>query len=735
MKHTFYFDHIDCANCAAKIERALQKEEVFKEVSINFMLKKIEIVTEENESSTKAYVEQIAKKIENEVIILSHEKHEHKDEHKDEHKHEHEHEHNMENGCSCGGNHDKCKGNHASLHQNYIAVKEKYFSHNKMVLIRIMTSLVLLLICRQIDFLPLYIATYLLIGYDVLLKAARNLTKGKVFDENFLMALATVAAFFIQEYPEAIAVMLFYQIGEYFQYRAVDSSRKAIVELMDIRPEFARVIGDKDEKVSPQDVKINQIIEVRPGEKVPLDGVVIKGNSYLDTAMLTGESIPQNIKEGMPILSGSINTDSVIQIRVTKDFGESTVSKIVELIENASSKKSVAESLITKFAAVYTPLVVIMAILVAVIPSLLTGDWNQWLYNSISFLVISCPCALVVSIPLSFFGGIGAASKKGILVKGANYLEKLNEIDTVVLDKTGTITEGQFGVSHLLPAEGYTEKELLTYGGKIEVYSNHPIAKSIVAHIGGIEKTEVKDYKEVAGYGLIATLEGKKVLAGNFKHMMQNNIEVEEVQEIGTPIYVAVDEKYLGCIIVADKIKKDSKEAITHMKLQGIKEVIMLTGDKKEVAEAIGKEVGVDKVYAQLLPQDKVMRVEELIKQGKKVAFIGDGINDAPVLARADLGIAMGGVGSDAAVEASDMVLMTDELSCINKALEIAKKTKTIVTQNIVLAIGIKLLVMVLALMSIANMWMAVFADVGVSLLAVLNATRILIDSKKDARS
>ena len=527
--------------------------------------------------------------------------------------------------------------------------------------------------------------------------------------------------------------MLFYKIGEYMQGKAVGYSRKEIAKAMDIRPDFARVIRNgKAQIVRPQAVKVGDILEIRVGEKLPLDGVIIEGNSLLDTSMLTGEAVPVPVSVDSEVLSGSINKEGVLKVKVTTSFKNSTVSKILELIENATSKKSKSENFITKFARWYTPIVVGLAVFTAIVPSLVTGNWQHWIYSSIIFLVISCPCAVVVSVPLGFFAGLGASAHKGVLIKGSNYLEELNTVDTIVLDKTGTITKGKFGITHII--EETSDKEtILQYAAMLEQSSNHPIARSIVEAYKAqgnesLEKLqEVTELKEVSGEGMTAFLGEDLILAGNEKLMARYEVSLPKVEYIGSYIYVAKNKEALGCIVVADQIKEDSKVAIEKLKAQGIKKVVMLTGDKKEIAHEVAKNVGIDQVYAELLPQDKVERLEEVLKTAQgKVAFVGDGINDAPVLARADIGIAMGGVGSDAAIEAADVVLMTDELSSISEVLGVAKRTRKIVSQNIIFAIGIKILVMILSLFGIANMWLAIFADVGVSLLAVMNSIRVL---------
>lgn len=578
----------------------------------------------------------------------------------------------------------------------------------------------------------LFFISYIIVGGDVVLRAIKNILRGKVFDENFLMAIATIGAFFIGEFPEGVAVMLFYQVGELFQSYAVGKSRKSIAGLMDIRPDYANVKKDNDiVKVDPDEVLIGDIIVIKAGEKIPLDGKVIDGSSMIDTSALTGESVPREVGIGDDILSGCINLNGVITAEVTKEYGESTVSKILDLVENASSKKSKSEQFITKFARYYTPIVVIIAAILAFIPPILIKEasFSDWIYRSLSFLVVSCPCALVISIPLSFFGGIGGASKKGILVKGSNYLEALAEAEIVVFDKTGTLTKGVFNVQEIHP-EGVTKEELLELTAYAESYSNHPISLSLRRSYGkNIENGRITDVEEISGHGVIATVDGKKVMAGNVKLMKKMNISYYDGELIGTVVHVAIEETYAGYIVIADEVKADSAQAIKALKEARIKQTVMLTGDNKNVADKVAKDLGLDKVYSELLPGDKVDKLEELfsLKTTKgKLAFVGDGINDAPVLARADIGIAMGGLGSDAAIEAADIVIMTDEPSKIATAIKISKKTLKIAHQNMIFAIGIKIIVLILSAIGLASMWAAVFADVGVTILAILNSFRAL---------
>lgn len=605
--------------------------------------------------------------------------------------------------------------------------------------IKIIISFIFYILALVIKFpaewmkLTVFIISYLIIGFEILKKAVRNIFRGKVIDENFLMAIATIGAFAIGEYSEAVAVMLFYQVGELFQDYAVDKSRKSIATLMDIRPDYANIENNGNiEKVDPDDVKIGQIIIVKPGEKVPLDGIVVEGTSNSDTMALTGESVPRKVKENDEVLSGCINKDGLLKLKVTKEFGESTVSKILDLVENASNKKSKSENFITKFAKYYTPIVVILAVILAIVPPLIlkdSGTFTDWLYRALSFLVVSCPCALVISIPLSFFGGIGGASKLGILVKGSNYLEAISKAETVVFDKTGTLTEGVFEVQKI-ETKDISKDELLKIVAHAERYSTHPIAESIKkSYKDMIDDNLINDVQELSGRGIKAIIDGKNVLVGNEKMMSENQIEFEKCEDIGTILYVAINNKYIGYILIADRIKEDSVKTIKELKAMNVKQTIMLTGDKKEVGEDVAKKIGIDKAYTELLPDGKVKQVEQLIQkksENGKVVFAGDGINDAPVLAMADIGIAMGGVGSDAAIEAADIVIMTDEPSKIGKVIKLSKKTMRIVNENIVFAIFVKIAVLILTAFGLSTMWEAVFADVGVSIIAIINSLRML---------
>ena len=604
--------------------------------------------------------------------------------------------------------------------------------------IKIIAALVLFLVALLIKFNNewinniIFIIAYIIVGLEILKKAIRNIKRGKIFDENFLMSVATLGAFGIGEFPEAVAVMLFYQIGELFQSYAVDKSRKSIASLMDIRPDFANVERNGIiQKIEPDDVKVGEIVIIKPGEKVPLDGDVIEGKTTLDTKALTGESLPKEITEGEEVLSGCINLNGVIKIRVKKEFGESTVSKILDLVENASSKKSKSENFITKFAQYYTPTVVLVALFLALLPPLIIKDatFSEWVYRALSFLVVSCPCALVISIPLSFFGGIGGASKMGILIKGSNYLEAIANTEIVVFDKTGTLTEGVFEVQKV-EAIDITKEELLKIAAYVENYSNHPISLSIKkAYNEEIDEKQIIKTQELSGLGISAKIGKQDVLVGNEKLMNKEQINFTKCDDIGTILYVAIDKKFAGYILIADKIKEDSVKAIKELKKNNVKKTVMLTGDRREVGENVGKTLGIDKVYSELLPDGKVEKLESLLNEKSekgKLVFVGDGINDAPVLALADIGIAMGGLGSDAAIEAADVIIMTDEPSKIVKAIHLSKKTMKIVKENIVFAIFIKLLVLALSAFGLSTMWEAVFADVGVSVIAIINALRVL---------
>lgn len=613
----------------------------------------------------------------------------------------------------------------------------------KKVLIRIIIAAVMVVVFHFIPVenpylrLALYMVPYFIIGYDILKKAVLGIAHGEVFDENFLMAVATVGAIILGDYVEGVAVMLFYQVGEFFQSYAVGKSRKNISQLMDIRPDYANIeVDGKLEQVDPDEVAIGTIITVQPGEKVPLDGIVIDGSASLNTSALTGESLPREVKEGDEVISGCVDMSGVLRIRTTKEFGESTVSKILELVENSSMKKSRSENFITRFARYYTPVVCYGALALALLPpviNLLLGhpaNWSQWVIRALTTLVISCPCALVISIPLSFFGGIGGASAKGILIKGSVYLEALAQTRYVVCDKTGTLTKGVFEVTHTEPAEGFSKEELLELAAYAECYSNHPISKSLKEAYGReIDQSRVSDVEEISGHGVQACIDSRSVAAGNGKLMKQLGIAYDQPQKIGTEVHVAVDGRYAGYILISDVVKPEAKRAVSGLKAAGVKQVVMLTGDAKTVAEAVAAELGIDVVKSELLPADKVSEVENLLAakgEKEKLAFVGDGINDAPVLSRADLGIAMGALGSDAAIEAADIVLMDDDPVKIATAMNISRKTLRIVHQNIVFALAVKIACLALGAVGFVNMWWAIFADVGVMIIAVLNAMRAL---------
>lgn len=608
----------------------------------------------------------------------------------------------------------------------------------KKVLIRIALSTVLLIACVVIEHiiepkwyiaLPLFLIPYFVIGYDVLLKSARNIAHGQVFDENFLMAVATIGALATGEYPEAVFVMLFYQVGEFFQSWAVGKSRKSISALMDIRPDYANLIKDGETtEVDPYDVMIDDIILIKPGEKIPLDGEIIEGSTSIDTAALTGEALPKDATVGDKVVSGCVNLNGLIKVRVTSEFGESTVNKILELIEDSSSNKAASEDFITKFARYYTPIVVISAVLLAFIPPIFVGNILMWIQRALTFLVISCPCALVISIPLSFFGGIGGASRKGILIKGSCYLENLSKAEIAVFDKTGTLTEGSFNVTAVHPVN-ISEEELLKYCAYAESYSTHPIAISVKSYYGKeIDLGLIENVEEIAGHGIKATIDGHEVLAGNKKLCDMFGITPEPCEKIGTILHICIDRKYAGHIIISDSIKKNSAQMIKDLKANGVK-TVMLTGDRDEVGKDVANTLGLDEAHTELLPADKVQIVEKLFNEKSKngkLIFSGDGINDAPVLARADIGIAMGGIGSDASIEAADVVIMDDDIGKIGEAVKISKRTLKIVKENIVFALGIKISFLLLGAFGFTTMWMAVFADVGVSVIAILNSMRTL---------
>ena len=695
-RKVLYLKGLDCANCAAKVEKHVNSMEGVTAATVDFVSKKLMIEAPNSNTLRKIVSEATVSipKIEPDIEVV--------------------------------------------IEQNSSADEGEESSGIKKMIYRLAAGFILGAIALIGDLgtaveLPLFIISYLLVGGDILLKAGKNIIRGQVFDENFLMSIATIGAFAITKYPEGIAVMLFFQVGELFQSIAVNRSRKSISDLMDIRPEFATLkIGTETKRVAPEAVNVGDIILVKPGEKIPLDGLILEGHSMVDTSALTGESVPREVEAGNEVLSGFMNTNGVLTIQVTKVYGESTVAKILDLVQNASSRKAATEKFITRFARYYTPVVVVIAALLAVVPPLVIegATFSDWVYRALVFLVISCPCALVVSIPLGFFGGIGGASKNGILVKGSNYLEALNNVKYVVFDKTGTLTKGVFKVTGIEPKGGMTEETLLEYAALAESYSNHPIAQSILAAYGKeVNKERIGQYDEIAGHGIKIEVDGKKVFAGNKKLMKKEAISFTEEDVIGTMVHLAVNGLYAGYIVIADEVKQDSQKAIEGLKALGIKKTVMLTGDAKKVGEAVGHKLGLDEVRSELLPHEKVEQVEWLDSQkqkDEKLIFVGDGINDTPVLARADIGIAMGGLGSDAAIEAADVVIMTDEPSKIVTAIKIAKRTRGIVWQNIIFSLSTKGIVLILGAFGLATMWEAIISDVGVTLLAVLNAMRAL---------
>ncbi|EGT4143098.1 cadmium-translocating P-type ATPase [Clostridium perfringens] len=727
-----YLDGLNCANCAGKIEDKVNKLTDVDEAVLNFSTKLLLITPKEgvSEEELEEKVEKIVLDLEPDVKVLKDknkmkssvnifndrccgEGKSHKHNNGESHSHSHEHGHSHSHGGNSG-----------------IEKKE---------LFRLGIALTLFIIGMIVNLDKMYEfiifgVAYIIAGGEVLLRAFKNILRGQVFDENFLMAIATIGAFAIGEFPEGVAVMLFYEVGEMFQDYAVNKSRKSISDLMNIRPDFANLIdlNGEEKRVSPESVNVGSIIVVRAGEKVPLDGVVLSGEATLDVSALTGESLPKEVEAKDDVLAGSINKSGLLKIKVTKSFGESTVSKILDLVENAGNKKSPTEKFITKFARYYTPVVVFSALALAIIPPLvISGEsFSPWISRALIFLVVSCPCALVVSIPLGYFAGIGLASKNGILIKGSNYLEALNNVESIVFDKTGTLTKGTFKVRKSESTSKLTNEELLKLGAYTEYYSNHPIAKSIVSEFNEeINKDLISNYEEISGKGIKVDIDGETFLAGNSKLMDMFNIKITPIHEIGTVVYLANENSELGYIVISDEIKEDSKEAIRGLKEIGVKQTIMLTGDNEKVGDSVAKELGLDKAYCSLLPQNKVEKLEQIFEdksKGKKVAFVGDGINDAPVLARADIGIAMGGVGSDAAIEAADVVIMDDKPSKIIKAIKIAKKTNKIVWQNIIFALGVKIIILIFGALGMANMWEAVFGDVGVTLIAVINSSRIL---------
>lgn len=741
---------LDCANCAMKIENSIEKIEGISSCSVSYANETLSL---EFDSTREAEIMDAARKkvkqLEPHIKFIEQGKgnsnsrngeadskshnHDHSDSnHQHSHDHSHEHKHNHEHGEGKSHNHDHAEDDgHGHSHDH------GENSVRTMIIRLIASSAIgaaaILLSLNSTVELMLFIVAYLIIGGDIVLRAVKNIIRGQVFDEYFLMSIATIGAFAIGEYPEGVAVMLFYQVGELFQSIAVNRSRKSISSLLDLRPDFANIkINNEIKRVSPEEVKVGDMIVIRPGERVPLDGKVADGNSSMDTSALTGESVPREVAVGDEILSGFINKNGVLTVEVTKEFGDSTVAKILDLVENASSKKAETEKFITKFARYYTPVVVIVALLLATIPPLLISGatFSDWLYRALVFLVISCPCALVISIPLGFFGGIGASSKNGVLIKGSNYLEGLNDVKYVVFDKTGTLTKGSFKVNNIIATGQWVQEDILKYAAYAEIHSTHPIAQSIREAYGQqLDEQLISNYDEISGHGISVNFDSNEVLVGNTKLMKLKQITFSEPKEVGTIVHIAVNAQYAGYIVIADEVKEDASKAIHLLKKLGVKKIVMLTGDNKAVGEDVARKLGVDEVHAELLPQHKVEELEKLdAAKGpkEKIIFVGDGINDTPVLAQADIGVAMGGLGSDAAIEAADVVIMTDEPSKLASAMQIAKSTRRIVWQNIIFALGVKAVFLIFGAFGIATMWEAVIGDVGVSLVAVLNAMRVL---------
>ena len=718
---------LDCANCANKIEERVNRLSGVEEATLNFSTSRLTLLINDPQLKLEVIeeIKKIVEQLEPDVTVIENNSGEVLN----------------QNQCcqgDCSRHDEQHLHKHASSHEHIVRELKviEILKEQKNLLLGFVIFLIAVLFpLQQRVEIVLYLMSYLLIGGNVIGAFWRHIKRGEIFDENFLMTVATVGAFCIGEYPEAIAVMLFYEIGELFQSYAVNRSRHSITSLLDIRADHANLVTESSvEEVNPEVVSVGDYIIIKPGERVPLDGEIVEGQCYLDTSALTGESVPRLVSVGDPILSGCINTNALVKVRVTKVAGESTVARILELVENASSKKAQTERFITRFARVYTPIVVLLAILIAIIPPFVfQASFSIWLYRALSFLVVSCPCALVVSIPLGFFAGLGGASKQGVLIKGGNYLEALTHADTVVFDKTGTLTKGVFKVVETHPVN-MTEDAFIKLAAYAESQSNHPIAKSIVEAYGhSIDETVISNYEEVAGKGIKAVVNEQQILIGNATLMKESSLEVLSVSATGTIIHMAVDQVYVGYIVIADEIKETSKEAISKLKQQGVSQVIMLTGDQGRIAKQVAEELGVDRVYAELLPYQKVEHVEQLLanqSKNKSLVFVGDGMNDAPVLARADVGVAMGAIGSDAAIEAADVVLMEDDPMALVKAIDQAKQTKFILYQNIIFALGVKILVMILIAFGLATMWSAVFADVGVTVLAVINSTRALKSKK-----
>ncbi|KEO77200.1 cadmium-translocating P-type ATPase [Paenibacillus polymyxa] len=764
-RHEWILEGLDCANCALKIENGVSKIEGVMDCSVNFVTKTLTMTTSSDQKEevfrqTERKVHRLEPHVR--MVVKSARGHLHED----SRSHAGAVQSDSVEDCACGHEHNDEGEGHTHEHHNHHAEHkhgESTHAHShshgddshaghthdhgtdgmrrmiaRLAIGAVVAAVAWWLPVEGVGKLALFLLAYIIVGGDVVLQAARSLVRGMAFDEYFLMTLATVGAFAIGEYPEGVAVMFFYQIGELFQGVAVNRSRKSISDLMDIRPDYANLkTAESVRRVSPEDVRIGDLIVIKPGEKIPLDGKVVDGKSHVDTSALTGESVPRTVEPGSSVLSGFINTNGLLTVEVSKEFSESAVSKILELVQNASAKKAPTEKFITKFSRYYTPVVVIVALLLAVVPPLVVpgAQFADWVYRALVFLVISCPCALVVSIPLGFFGGIGAASRSGILIKGGNYLEALNHVKYAVFDKTGTLTKGVFRVTGIYPAGDFTNETLLETAALAELHSTHPIAASLRESYGKDFRAErVQQYSEISGHGIQAQIDGRLVSAGNAKLMEREHVAFNVAQQAGTldegtVVHVAVDGTYAGCILISDEVKEDAAQTVTSLKKLGVVKTIMLTGDNRTVAEAVGRQLGLDEVRAELLPQHKAEAIEQLSaskKTSDKILFVGDGINDTPVLALADVGVAMGGLGSDAAIEAADIVIMNDEPSRLVTAIYIAKRTRRIVWQNIIFALGVKVVFLTLGAFGIATMWEAVFSDVGVTLLAVLNVMRVL---------
>lgn len=725
MEYSYYLEGLGCANCAAKMEGAIRKHKDIKTANVIYVKKKLIVETsEEMTEELFSEIEKIITGIEGQVKVLPFEDWKRGKEAEEHHHHEHD------ENCFCKGHHheDNHEHRHGHFHGGYGSGNGEDFGRMAGGVVLFVAALLLeaFKIAPMQVYVPCYVVSYVFVGYDVLWQSIKNIRKGQVFDEFFLMSVATIGALLIGEFPEAVAVMLFYKIGEHFQDKAVDSARGSIESLINIKPDYAEVIETDGSVVTktPEEVKVGDIIEVKAGERIPLDGEVIEGNTSLNMAALTGETKPIDVETGDKVLSGAVNVTGYIKIRVEKPFEESTVSRIMDMVENAADKKSKTEQFITRFSRIYTPIVCFLALLIAIIPPIFGGVWSVWIYRALSFLVVSCPCALVISVPLGFFGGIGVASKNGILVKGGNFLEALADVSVIAFDKTGTLTKGTFKVNEILEKD----ERLLHILALAEKKSNHPVGKSILEAYGKeVLENDIISFEEIAGYGLMVQTTYGRVLAGNEKMMKRYEIAFERVESAATVVYGALDDTFIGAVVISDEIKSDTKEGIKQLGKAGITHTVLLSGDNHALVEGVAKEVGIEKCFGELLPGDKLTKIEEIYKEKEdiKVAYVGDGINDAPVLARVDVGIAMGGVGQDAAIEAADIVLMTDEIGKIARAVAISKFTRQIVTENILLALTVKALILLMIAVGYSSMWLAVFADVGVALIAVCNSIRV----------